>query len=551
MNQNILFCVRPVLRRWAVLFIMWALGASAARAYMVGPPQPLEKLEQEADLIFKGTAMATDAVRDDSFQALSGFQSQETRFTVVSVIKGALAGKELAFHHYDNAPPPFMFSYAPQYYHFELQQSYIVFAKKTDQPGVCRQIWNSHTGIVDQGVLHCSDDKPTGKGALKEVLWNELVHGTQSPDADSALYALQKLDQMSGGSRYPNNYSSTRDFDHVRVLEVLQKLLTHEDAKVATTAIVAAGSHNAYMEDDLSEGWLNRITGKDSGSGEDKIKLENPGGKRYWKELRDIADSKASSETRALAIRALGWVRNPELRSSVSRWLTDQEPVVRASAALLLADYPGTEAKGQWTMLDADPSPMVRMAVVHAVGFARQYELVQILGGLIGDQDPKVRRAACQSLLSFSPKNEAVARVYRANLTNKEFDPLFLNELARDHPEAYLDELARVLETQAQPENWGGGTIPAYVSWQILFTYLQAQPPDSLKSGKLDRQVAALGKLKFFSSSEPQQVYAFYLLNGMSERAKEFRTQVVKNAAYDLDAYLKKVESNPAAFKRQ
>ena len=154
-------------------------------------------------------------------------------------------------------------------------------------------------------------------------------------------------------------------------------------------------------------------------------------------------------------------------------------------AALLLVDSADTEAKGQWTALDADPSPMVRLAVAHAVGFARQTSMVQILGGLLSDADAKVRRAACQGLLSFSPKEEAVARVYRANLDNKEFDPLFLNELARENPAAYLDELSRVVEMDSQPQNWGGGTIPGFVAWQTLFKYLEGQPPEALQSEKL------------------------------------------------------------------
>ena len=63
--------------------------------------------------------------------------------------------------------------------------------------------------------------------------------------------------------------------------------------------------------------------------------------------------------------------------------------------------------------------------------------------------------------------------------------------------------------------------------------------------------VDALSKMKFFSSSEPQQVYAFYLMNNMPERAQKFRAEASKKAGFDLDSYLKKVEQNPADFKRQ
>ena len=55
---------------------------------------------------------------------------------------------------------------------------------------------------------------------------------------------------------------------------------------------------------------------------------------------------------------------------------------------------------------------------------------------------------AAMSLLSFAPQSPAIARVFRANLENEEFKPLFLNALASVDPVPYLDALAVTVERQ-------------------------------------------------------------------------------------------------------
>jgi hypothetical protein len=245
----------------------------------------------------------------------------------------------------------------------------------------------------------------------------------------------------------------------------------------------------------------------------------------------------------------LGLVREPALREDINRWLADTNAAVRAAAAELLADFPGTGANRQLTLLAGDPDPAVRACVVGAIGFSQQTELAEVLNKLMDDTNSDVRRVASQSLLSFSPKIEAVARVFRANLENKEFQPLFLNALARENPAQYLDALARVLDDKPQPVNWSGGEIPAFTSWKILFKYLQSQPSQTLISGKMDRYLDALEKVGNYSSSEPRDIYAFYILTGMPERAKNFRERANKAASYDLDYYFKQVDQNPSIYK--
>jgi HEAT repeat protein len=318
----------------------------------------------------------------------------------------------------------------------------------------------------DQGVVLCPDDKPVTARTPKEAIWNELTAMLKSTSTNDLKYAIGHLDQMSGGAE---DFRSTPDFDRTEVLTAMRGLMAHRTPEIAQAAITVIGSRNPYLSDERALFWLATVGSAEvSGLSKMNPKMKNPGGERYQNDLIALADAKAAVATRALAIRALGLVREPSLREPINRWLKDSEPAVRASAALLLADFPGPDMIRQLTALVGDPAPGVRAAAARATGFAQQTELAQLLGRLLGDRVEAVREAAAQSLLSFSPKTDSVAEVFRAQLDNKEFQPLFLNALAREKPEAYLDGLARVIKEKTEPAHFPGGTIPAFTAWQIL-----------------------------------------------------------------------------------
>jgi hypothetical protein len=189
--------------------------------------------------------------------------------------------------------------------------------------------------------------------------------------------------------------------------------------------------------------------------------------------------------------------------------------------------------------------------MARAAGFGQQVDAVVTLATLLADKETKVRTAAAMSLLSFSPKDNAIAAVFRANLENEEFKPLFLIALARENPVPYLDALATAVEQRSEPKNWWGGQIPAFAAWEILFRYLQPQSPQTLRSGKLDRYLDAIEKVGNYSSSEPRDIYAFYVQRDMTERAQKYRQAAKKAVSYDLDYYFKQVDANPSLYKRQ
>ena len=92
---------------------------------------------------------------------------------------------------------------------------------------------------------------------------------------------------------------------------------------------------------------------------------------------------------------------------------------------------------------------------------------------------------------------------------------------------------------------------PDCSAWEILFGYLQAQPADDVRSDKFGRYLDAMEKVGDYSSSEPRDIYAFYVQRGMAERAKKFRQEAKSAAPYDLDYYSSQVNENPSLYKQE
>jgi HEAT repeat protein len=275
----------------------------------------------------------------------------------------------------------------------------------------------------------------------------------------------------------------------------------------------------------------------------------NEGGDLYSEELIQLGDAPGPSAVRAMAVRALGLVRKPALQKPMARWLADADSEVRASAALLLADFPESELSKKLAELVKDSAHEVRACAAEAIGCLQRADFAPLLAQMLSDPETNVRRFAAMSLLSFSPTDAGISGLFKASLDKKEFDPLFLNALAGENPEPYLPQLARAIEEKSYPSTWWGGQTPAFTSWKILFKYLKAQFPSAIRDGKFDRYLDALEKVGHYSSSEPRDIYAFYLQREMTERAAKFRASANKSAGYDLDYYFKQVDQNPANYQ--
>jgi hypothetical protein len=154
-----------------------------------------------------------------------------------------------------------------------------------------------------------------------------------------------------------------------------------------------------------------------------------------------------------------------------------------------------------------------------------------------------------ESLRSFRPEIQAVSAALKQDLANPESQPLSLLALARGNPGAHLEELAKVIEDKIEPTNSSNGQVPAFTAWKLLFKHLRAQPATEIQSGKWDRYLDALESVGQYSSSEPRDIYAFYLQRGMPERAAKYRAKAKKTVTYDLDYYFDMVDKNPAVYE--
>jgi hypothetical protein len=526
-------------------------AAGPVAAYPVGPSLGLDEMAGQADLVCKAVVVDSKPVEDPWFDKAPGYQAVETRLTIIAIYKGKDA-KEVTFRHYapdDKAVPQF---YSPQHYRLAPDRTYIVLAAATDREGVYRQLWKQHKLQEDQGVLLAADNRPHEGQSIKELYWSELSGLLKSERPGDVKYALRHMDELSGGSE------NLRDFEREEVLDAIKRLIQHRDAEIANLAITIMGSRNPYMSADFAPGWLATIGAGDiPGFGQWDRGKEYLGGKLYWKQLAAVADSEAPATTRALAIRALGRAGESSILPLAMRWTKDREPQVRQAAIVLLADFPSEVDPAVLEKLAVDAEPAVRIGVAQSIGFGQFKPLVPLLGRLLADADAGVSQAAAMSLLSFSLDDSR--STLAANLRHPQYRPLFVNALASQDPERYLDDLDDIVRRKLEPENWWGGRVPWGVSWDILFRYAQRQSPDALKAGKFDKVLDALeypasGDAKgpsYYSSSEPRDLYALYLQRGLPARAAKFRAACKKTITYDIDYYFKMADENPGTYRRQ
>ncbi len=234
------------LRRSLVAAAFVVSGTTGALGYLVGPALPLEKVEEQADLIFKGEVLGSEAVQDASFEKVPGYEARETRFRIISRIKGEIAEAEVHFRHYDETSIREGGMFTPQFYHFDVGKSYIVCAGKGTASA--RQLWQNHTAKMDLGVLRCRDQNAVTAKTLKEIYWSEIMSLRDSATPQEVVYALEQLATMSEGV----DGSGVPDFARVDVLAAVRRLITRDEPEVAQAAIRVIGDGSPY----LSPFWL-------------------------------------------------------------------------------------------------------------------------------------------------------------------------------------------------------------------------------------------------------------------------------------------------------
>jgi len=526
-----------------------------SEGYGIRPPPTIEDLVNQGVLIFKGTALSSQPAQNSDLPGVTGhYAVVETRFQVVSMVKGRIDGSTIRFQHYDTTPNQFYGVWLPETLTFQTGRTYLVVTGQQEGTDGAIQFNRGWPGGTD--VLLCANAHPVLGSKLKDIIWNELMNLLQDQDSKDAVYAITRLKQLSvplSSSRQydARHFRGRADFARRDVMDAVHGLISSPDDEVAQAAIDVIGNDNPYTVNGDALGWLSAVGGNRSFQA---LPLDsnyvNPGAQLYGQELLAVATGTASPLTRAKAIAAIGPGRPLDRRADawapLFGWLSDPSPDVRRSAALMTADYDESYyLSNDFRRLAADPSPEVRRALALAIGFGQRLHAFHLLPPLLSDPDAKVRQAAAASLCSFPIKNATAATFFRDNLNQPEFGPLFLIALAGDNPADHLDELARAVMAHRSVDNWDGDRNTTEACREILFEYLKTVPFDQLHANNCNGLFDALDTVPPNYEGEAIDLYRFYLNRGLKERAQKLRQNLESKAPAEMKASFDWAEKHP------
>lgn len=538
-----------------LLVVLAASRTSNAKAYPVGFALSLDKLAEQSDFIAKVQAVDSEEAKDEAFTDYTnqGFAVFATKLKVISVLKGDASLATITFHHYDDKPNGFLGRFfSPQVYHFTPGQCYLIFAKKSDDPKVFRTFALNQTTQEDQGLVRAIDAAPLAKhSTVKDAIWHELTALAASKDPADVVYAINHLDSFSNQTDARNDRKS--DFPRKDALAAISPLFADPNPTVASAALNVIGRGSPYASGD-PRSWLATVGKGQSlkrGMGTYPADYFNSSAFECRAQLLAVANSVrarahfSNAETRAQAIRALGRSRKDEadadLLEPLRAWTGDDEPAVRAAAAMLWCDFPSREATVRIHVLASDKSPIVRAAAAYAIGCLQLTDFLPQLDQLLDDEDAAVARAAAIGLISFDPKRAAA--VLKGRLSDERYFVPFANALAESDPAAYRDELVRVISSPPNPAENLTSQMPEYTAWEILMGYISGCNVADIRSGKLDKYVDALESPPNIGSGPYQTLYRFYSEHQLRDRMESFRQKAIKkNLGYDIDLYFKQID---------
>jgi len=142
-----------------------------AQAFLFGRVLSIKELTDTSDLFLKATALSSTPITDDEFTPISGFLAYNTKFKVITVLKGE-APAEVGFHHYGKGGPPGHMFYWPESFNFKPGRTYLLWAKKTPD-GVLRQ-FGMATATHGQIAVLTRDAAPVIGIVARDIVWNEL-----------------------------------------------------------------------------------------------------------------------------------------------------------------------------------------------------------------------------------------------------------------------------------------------------------------------------------------------------------------------------------------
>ena len=537
---------------WVMGFVL--LTPLVLRAYAVGPPDGLDKMASNADLVCKARVVSSAVVTNAAFQSLPGFETRASKLELISVLKGNPPSNSLEFLHYASNPKGRGFMYEPQHYDLETGQCYLIFAVKTEREDEFRQIRSSHTGKEDEGAMRTLDARPLEGLSIKDAHWQELELLLHSANPTNQLYAIHQLDAMSqGGGR---EWSHTKDFKREAVLLALSASVTNANEEVALAALncFQTGPNNSAQIAPFAD------------------------------LLAQIAGNGATIPRRTAAIAAFAGTDFPVVSNSLPLWLRDASAEVRLQAVLLLPGFPGEFSERALRERATDPSPKVRAGVADAIGNGKIASLLPTLEQLLADpvgltnpvapltteelkaggrvwggNNSDVHTAAGYALLKFDVSQ--VGDILKANLNDDGFRPNYLCKLAEQDAGPWLTNLIEVLEArriQVEQEVEASGVEPKadylkarlalagtyFNCWNIIYQYLHELPAADFADGKMNRCLDALENAGDTGSREPTMLYELNRMKGLNQRAAKFRSEHDNRfAGYDINLFYDRVDA--------
>ena len=477
-----------------VLLFCALMLARPARAYLVGPAPNLAGLNASSALVAKVTALSSETVEDASFQQLSGFVVNQTRFRVVSVLKdetnGVVKDDEIEFRHY--APisdrESIYAMYVPHYYRFTPGRSYLLWARKSADGW--QQFSTAPTFFQQQGALLAPDDAPVG-GNIKNVIWQQTNALLGSPDAKDQRAAIEILGAMSAGMRQ-RIWFSTGDFRSAEVLDAIAPLIESPDDAVAQAAVGTANLNAVRVAAPLL-----------------------------------AATRAASNQTRAAALDALRPVKTSAVEARARETAFDADPIVAAAALRLLGTFPDQTTRATWKRVLQSDDETRQLGAIEGVQIAHDAPMLPVLAVLLDDKNEGVQQGAANAMLAFPAAT--AKNWWEKERKHPKWGPVFVVKLAQNSRDtaAYLPELMRVVSQNREPVT--SGQLAVYSSRSLLLEYLRAQTRASLRvPGRFTAIYDALETSRKTPGDVGQAVnlYEFYQSQGLKTRAQNLRARV-------------------------
>jgi hypothetical protein len=545
--------------------------------------QGLDKMADEADLVFKGHVISTHAETNAAFPDWG--KPYVTKFEVISLLKGSIHTNVVVFLHNTSGPMAWGGGTAPSYFLFGVGRPYIIFAAKADKPDylyspLSNNVANSYEfrqPMKGEYAFRTLDSRALGSLSIKEAIWIELNDLLNSGIPTNSFYAILHLNRMSKGCLGSRMHED--DFKHEAVLKAVLPLVTNEDDQVAVSAIGCfqlGGNTGTFVTD--QGGWIPILRGCSEVQPECVTQVSP-----YAATLVDVANKSASISRRVAAIAAFSCTGFAIVSNSLTHWLDDSAEQVRAQAVLLLPDFPGEFSEQLLRERATDSSPQIRSTVANAIGNGKLDRLLPTLvtlfseqvgptnpippltldelqsGGQLMDENVgDVHTSAGYALLQFNA--DQVGEILKTNLNDAGFRPNFLCKLAENNAGPWLTNLVEVLEARKdriRKEAETNGVEPKadyiqarltlsgtyYRSWHIIYDYLHELPSSEFAGGNLDRCLDILENAGTANSDQPVKIYELYRMKGLNKRANNFRSETDKHPGYSFKQSFDRVDS--------